>query len=170
MDPIQADVIALIAKQRFRRLMEGGRFIKYSTKGQKIKDKFWLCKLSPNHRILYYGDIEDARDKTLDELPNRLDISRIKKILTGKDCPHMRDSHAKKATIDLAFTIVHESDYEDHLNFVAIDQKTFNYWADGLNALIKSPMFSEAFQKDLNMLTKIQLKMNSISGCFNTQQ
>lgn len=162
-DSVQADVIALIAKQRCLRLAEGGRFIKYSTKGQKIKDKYWLCKLSPNHKTLHYGDLEDNREKTLDELPNRLNVVDIKRILVGKDCPHMKDGHAKKSTVDLAFTIVYESEYEAYLNFVAVDQKTFNHWVDGLSALMKAPMFSELFQKDLQILTRIQLKMNAMS-------
>lgn len=163
LETIRSDVVALIAKQRFLRLTEGGRFLKYSTKGQRIKDKYWLCKLSPNHRTLHYGDLDDSRDRTLDELPNRINVSDIKRILIGKDCPFTRDGHMKKTTIDLAFTIVYESDHEDHLNFVAIDQKTFCYWTDGLNALIKEPMFSEEFQKDLQILSKIELKMRSLN-------
>jgi engulfment/cell motility protein 1 len=162
-DSVQPDVISLIAKQRLLRLAEGGKFLKYTAKGQRIKDKYWLCKLSPNHRTLHYGDLEDGKDKTLDELPNRINVSDIKKILIGKDCPHTKDGHTKKTTIDLAFTIVYESDHEDFLNFVAIDHKTYSYWTDGLNALVKAPMTSEEFQKDLEILSRIELKMRNIS-------
>lgn len=159
LDAIRADVEKLIAKQRLLRLIEGGRFLKYSAKGQRIKDKYWLCKLSPNHRTLYYGDIEDSRKTQLDELPNRINVSDIKRVIIGKDCPHTKDGHMKKTTVDLAFSIVYESDHEDHLNFVSIDQKTFCYWTDGLNALIKNPMSSEEFQRDLQLLSKIEVKM-----------
>lgn len=164
LDSIRSDVIALIAKQRFARLTEGGRFLKYSAKGQRVKDKYWLCKLSPNHRSLHYGDLDDSRSRSLDELPNLIKVSDIKRILIGKDCPHTKDGHMKKTSVDLAFSIVYESDHEDHLNFVAIDQKTFCYWTDGLNALTKSPMLSEEFQKDLQILSKIELKMRSINN------
>lgn len=163
LETVQSDVIALIAKQRYLRLTEGGRFLKYSTKGQRIKDRYWLCKLSPNHRTLHYGDLDDNRDRSLDELPNRINVTDIKKVLIGKDCPHTKDGYLKKTSTDLAFTIVHESDHEDYLNFVAIDQKTFCYWTDGLNALIREPMVSEDFQKDLQMLSKIELKMRQIN-------
>jgi engulfment/cell motility protein 1 len=163
-DNIQSDVIALIAKQRLLRLSEGGKFLKYSAKGQRLKDKFWLCKLSPNHRTLHYGDLEDSKDKSLDELPNRINVSDIRKILIGKDCPHTKDGHMKKATIDLAFTIVYESDHEDFLHFVAVDHKTYCYWTDGLNALLKSSMSSDEYQKDLQILTKVGLKMHTISN------
>lgn len=159
---VQSDVIELIAKQRLLRLVEGGRFVKYTAKGQKIKDKSWLCKLSPNHRTLHYSDFDDNKEPQFDELPNIINITDIKRILIGKDCPHTRDGHLKKASVDLAFTIVHESDHEDYLNFVAIDQKTFCYWTDGLNALLKNDMNSEEFHKDLKILSKIELKMRSI--------
>lgn len=119
--------------------------------------------MSPNHRTLHYGDLDDNRDRSLDELPNRINVTDIKKVLIGKDCPHTKDGYLKKTSTDLAFTIVHESDHEDYLNFVAIDQKTFCYWTDGLNALIREPMVSEDFQKDLQMLSKIELKMRQIN-------
>lgn len=162
-EAIRSDVVDLIAKQRLLRLVEGGRFLKYSAKGQRVKDKYWLCKLSPNHRTIHYGDIDDNRKTQLDELPNRINVSDIKRILIGKDCPHTKDGHMKKTTVDLAFSIVYESDHEDHLNFVSIDQKTFSYWTDGLNSLLKNPMVSEEFQKDLQMLSKIEVKMR----CMN---
>lgn len=137
--------------------------MKYSAKGQRIKDKQWLCKLSPNHRTLHYGDLDVGRDKTLDELPNRINVSDIKKILTGRDCPHTKDGHMKRNAVELAFTIVHESDHEDFLNCVAIDRRTYCYWTDGLNALLKNQMTSEEYQRDLQILSKIELKMRSLS-------
>lgn len=160
---IHNEVKELIAKQRLLRLVEGGRFIKYSAKGQRIKDKYWLCKLSPNHRTLHYGDLDDNKEPHYDDLPNRINISDIKRILVGRDCPHMKDGHLKRTTVDLAFTIVYESDHEDYLNFVAIDQKTFCYWTDGLNAVLKHPMSSEEFQKDLQILSKIEVKMRCMT-------
>lgn len=161
-ETIKADVVKLIAKQRLLRLVEGGRFLKFSPKGQRIKDKYWLCKLSPNHRTLHYGDLEDNRPVKLDELPNRINVSDIRRILIGKDCPHIKEGHVKKTTIDLAFSIVYESDHEDYLNFVAADSKTFCFWTDGLNAILKTNMISEEFQKDFQVLSKIELKMHSM--------
>lgn len=92
LESVETEVISLIAKQRLLRLIAGGRFIKYSSKGQRIKDKYWMCKLAPNHRTLHYGDLDDIRDKSLEELPNKINVGDIKKIIVGKDCPHMKDS------------------------------------------------------------------------------
>lgn len=162
-EAVRSDLIKLIAKQRLMRLSEGGRFLKHSAKGQRIKDKFWCCKLSQNHRTLHYGDIDDpTKDSSLDDLPHRINVSEIKTILIGKDCPHTKDGHMKKTSIDSAFSILYESDHEDYLNFVAIDDKTFYYWTDGLNALIGNNMSSEEFLKDLQILTRVELKMRSI--------
>lgn len=163
-EPIRADIVKLIAKQRLLRLVEGGRFLKYSPKGQRMKDKYWCCKLSANHRFLFYGDVEDpSKDSPLDELPNKINVSDIKSVLLGKDCPHTKDGHMKKSSIDSAFSIVYESDHEDFLNFVAVDQRTFCYWIDGLNALLNLDMVSEEFQKDLQILSKVELKMRSMN-------
>lgn len=162
-DSIRSDMINLIAKQRLLRLVEGGKFIKYTAKGQRVKDKYWICKLTPNHRTLHYGDLEDIRKPQVEELPNIITVTDIKRIVVGKDCPHTKDSHMKKTTVDLAFSIVYESDHEDFLNFVAVDHKTFCYWTDGLNALLKSPMVSEEFEKDLQMLSKMESKMRAMN-------
>lgn len=163
-DKIRSDIVDLIVRQRLLRLVEGGKFFKYTAKGQRIKDKFWFCKLSPNHRTLHYGDLEDARKPQVDELPNIIHVSDIKRVMVGKDCPHTKDGHMKKTTVDLAFSIVYESDHEDFLNFVAVDHKTFCYWTDGLNALLKSAMASEEFERDLQILSKIQLKMRAMGS------
>lgn len=162
LNSIKSEVTELIAKQRLLRLVEGGKFFKYTAKGQRIKDKYWLCKLAPNHRTLHYSDIEDQRDPSFDELSNSINVRDIKRIVIGKDCPHMRDGHIKK-TVDLAFSLVYESDHDDYLNFVAIDNKTFCIWTDGLNALLGNPMSSEEYRKDLQTLTKIEIKLRSIS-------
>lgn len=25
-----------------------------------LEDKFWYCRLSPNHKVLHYGDLEES--------------------------------------------------------------------------------------------------------------
>lgn len=162
-DTIRTDMIELIAKQRLLRLVEGGKFLKYTAKGQRIKDRYWVCKLSPNHRTLHYGDLDDLRKPQVEELPNVITVSDIKRVVVGKDCQHTKDGHLKKTTVDLAFSIIYESDHEDFLNFVAVDHKTFFYWTDGLNALLKNPMVSEEFEKDLQILSKIELRMRTMN-------
>lgn len=162
-EQIKLDVTKLIAKQRILRLIDGGRFFKFSSKGQRLKDRYWCCRLSPNRRKLHYGDLEDInKEPQLDELPNKIDVSDIKNLLIGKDCPHTKDGHMKKPSIDLAFSILYESDHDDYLNFVAVDQKTFCYWTDGINALLKATMTSEEFTKDFDILYDVELRIRTL--------
>ena len=58
---------------------------------QRVKDKFWYVRLSPNHRVLHYGDCDEKSVPALDELKEKLSIVDIRTLVTGKDCPHMKD-------------------------------------------------------------------------------
>lgn len=116
-----------------------------------LTDKLWYCRLSPNHKVLHYGDVEKETEtppiETLQEkseptriplrtlgvtmagldlfswvtseqvptlyLYSRMDVlctccltlllfcvsvpvSDIKMLLTGKDCPHMREARGRQ--------------------------------------------------------------------------
>lgn len=153
-ESIDAKVLDLIAKHRLLRMVEGARFLKCPTKGQRQKDKYWLCKLSPNHKTLHYGDLDDTnKTPSIDELPQRLNISDIKRLVIGKD-------HMKRATADISFSIVYDA--EEHLDFVCTDQKKFNYWTDGLNHLLKSDMRSEDFHKERRLLAALEHRMHGV--------
>lgn len=158
-DTIRSRIVDLIAKQRLSRLVEGAKFPKYTPKGQRVKDRYWMCRLSPNHRTLHYGDIEENRKPQVDELPNKISVTDIKRLLIGKD-------GSKKTSTDLCFTVVYESDHEDNLNFVCSDQKTFCHWIDGLSVLLKLSMNSEEFRRDLQILTRIEQKILHIYDDF----
>ena len=60
-------------------------------RGQRIKDKFWYVRLSPNHKVFHYGDCDEKSVPTLEELPNKLAVVDIKALIIGKECPHMKD-------------------------------------------------------------------------------
>lgn len=169
LEKIRPEINILIAKHRLLRMIEGAKFHKYSGKGQKQKDKYWTCKLSPDHRYLHYADLEDKRELSLEEFPNRIPVSDFKRLLTRRECPFMKDQHSKRSIVDLAFSLVHESEqrpapYEDYLNFVAMDNKSFCIWTDGINSLLNQEMISIEAKKDFEMLSKIQLKMMSLTG------
>lgn len=48
-------------------------------------------RLSPNHKVFHYGDCDEKSVPTLEELPNKLAVVDIKALVTGKECPHMKD-------------------------------------------------------------------------------
>lgn len=161
---ITPDVVQLIRQQRINYLVEGTTFTKYSAKGQRIKDKFWHCRLAPNHKIFHYGDCTESLVPSCEHLPNKVSVIDVKALLVGKDCPHLRDSKSKKATTStmasLTFSIVLHSDSEQgSLDFVAPAQQVCDYWVDGVNALLGQPMTSAETRSDLETLLSLEIKV-----------
>lgn len=73
---------------------------------------------------------------TIDELPTKLAVVEIRGLLTGRDCPHMKDLQRRKTTHQLAFSLALDSVEVSSLDFVAPDEQVFDYWTDGINALL----------------------------------
>lgn len=40
--------------------------------GPSAADKLWYCRLSPNHKVLHYGDVEEGqRPPPIESLPEK---------------------------------------------------------------------------------------------------
>nr|CAG4646089.1 EOG090X02BW [Macrothrix elegans] len=157
-EQIKPEIIELIQQQRLGYLTEGTRFSKYTNRG-RVKDKFWYVRLSPNHRVFHYGDCDEKAIPALDELPEKLPVVDIRSIVTGKDCPHMKDVRGKKATTHFAFSLILDANDMGSLDFVAPDQQTFDYWIDGINALLGNEMNSKEAAADLEFLLSMNTKL-----------
>ncbi|CAG4985678.1 unnamed protein product [Parnassius apollo] len=162
-EKITPEIIDLIQQQRLGVLVGGTRFKKYSARGQRIKDKFWFVRLSPNHKVLHYGDCDEKSTPSLEELGNKLAVSDIKCVVVGKDCPHMKDLRGRKVTPHLAFSLILKS-AEESLDFVAPDEQIFDYWTDGINALLKEKMSSRSFENDLETLLSMDIKVRLLDA------
>ncbi|CAG7716489.1 unnamed protein product, partial [Allacma fusca] len=130
-------MLELIKQNRLNYLIAGTRFSKYSAKAAvltRVKEKFWFCRLSPNGNILHYGDCEEKATPTPEELNSKVNVVDLLDLLTGKDCPNMKDR--KKTNASLAFSLVKERDPPQSIDFIAPDEKTFDMWTDGINALL----------------------------------
>ncbi|XP_015780997.1 engulfment and cell motility protein 1 [Tetranychus urticae] len=159
-EKLKPEIVELIKQQRLQYLTEGTQFVKYSNKGQRIKDKFWYCRLSNKFKVLYYGDCDENKIPSIDELPHKLAINDIKEMLIGKECAHMKDAKSsKKSTFALAFSLTSESFQGEPLNFVAPSEKVFDYWTDGINALLGNEMISKEAQNDLETLLSMEIKL-----------
>ncbi|XP_051722645.1 engulfment and cell motility protein 1 isoform X1 [Ctenopharyngodon idella] len=158
-EKLQPEVTELIKRQRLNRLCEGTCFRKISAR--RRQDKFWYCRLSPNHKVLHYGDIEEFSQGQIshDSLQEKVTVADIKAVVTGKDCPHMREKGAvkNKELLELAFSILHNSD--EYLNFIAPDKHEYCIWTDGLNALLGKEMTSELTKSDMDTLVTMELKL-----------
>uniref|UniRef100_A0AAR2JS13 ELMO domain-containing protein n=1 Tax=Pygocentrus nattereri TaxID=42514 RepID=A0AAR2JS13_PYGNA len=159
-EKIQPEIMELIKQQRLNRLCEGTCFRKISSR--RRQDKFWYCRLSPNHKVLHYGDLEESPQGEVphDSLQDKLPVADIKAVVTGKDCPHMKEKGAlkqNKEVLELAFSILYESD--EYLNFIAPDKHEYCMWTDGLNALLGKEMTSEFTRSDLDTLLNMEMKL-----------
>ncbi|XP_028819268.1 engulfment and cell motility protein 1 isoform X4 [Denticeps clupeoides] len=159
-EKIQPEIMELIKQQRLNRLCEGTCFRKISSR--RRQDKFWYCRLSPNHKVLHYGDLEESPQGEVphDSLQDKLPVADIKAVVTGKDCPHMKEKGAlkqNKEVLELAFSVLYESD--EYLNFIAPDKHEYCVWTDGLNALLGKEMTSEFTKSDMDTLLSMEMKL-----------
>uniref|UniRef100_A0A4W5QTI6 Engulfment and cell motility 1 n=1 Tax=Hucho hucho TaxID=62062 RepID=A0A4W5QTI6_9TELE len=159
-EKIQPEIMELIKQQRLNRLCDGTCFRKISSR--RRQDKFWYCRLSPNHKVLHYGDLEESplREVPHDLLQEKLPVADIKAVVTGKDCPHMKEKGAlkqNKEVLELAFSVLYESD--EYLNFIAPDKHEYCVWTDGLNALLGKEMTSDFTKSDMDTLLSMEMKL-----------
>ncbi|KAH9391413.1 Engulfment and cell motility protein 3 [Tyrophagus putrescentiae] len=116
---LRPEMVGIVRAHRLNYLVRGTRFDKYTAKGQRVKDKFWYCRLSSNHKTLLYGDCDEdiaTRSSGLEEvLTSKFNIADIETILVGRECPHMRDSKGgkKSTTSALAFALVSKGSGDD---------------------------------------------------------
>ncbi|KAL7990167.1 hypothetical protein Chor_010521 [Crotalus horridus] len=177
-EKIQPEILALIKQQRLNRLCEGSSFRKVGNR--RRQERFWYCRLALNHKTLHYGDLEENAQggATLESLQEKsrlgvglggVPVADIKAVLTGKECPHMKEKGAlkqNKEALELAFSILYEPD--ETLNFIAPNKyepetlfccPQFCIWVDGLHALLGKDMASELTKSDLETLLSMEMKL-----------
>lgn len=128
-EKIRPEIVSLIREQRLGYLVEGTRFSKF-IRGTRSKDKFWYVRLSPNLKVLHYGDCDEKTVPTQEELKSELRVNEMKQLLVNKECPHIKEMKGRKPTT--LFSVTHDDNGEQKsLDFVAPDDLTFHYWIDG---------------------------------------
>lgn len=155
---LKPELLELIRQQRLNRLCHGTLFRKISSR--RRQDKLWYCRLSPNHKVLHYGDVEEAETPSIEALQEKIPVADIKNVLTGRDCPHMKENKGKqtKEVLDLAFSIMYDVE-ECSLNFIASSRTDFCLWTDGLNVLLGKEMSSESMRSELDILLSMEIKL-----------
>ncbi|XP_052466444.1 engulfment and cell motility protein 2 isoform X4 [Carassius gibelio] len=157
---IQPEILELIKQQRLSRLCEGSCFRKLGNR--RRQEKFWFCRLSLNHKVLHYGDLDESPqgEVPFELLTDKILVSDIKAVLTGKDCPHMKEKSAlkqNKELLELAFSILYDPD--EALNFVATNKYEYCIWRDGLSALLGKELGSDLTRSDLDTLMSMEMKL-----------
>ncbi|XP_036604694.1 engulfment and cell motility protein 3 [Trichosurus vulpecula] len=159
---LKPELLGLIRQQRLLRLCEGTLFRKISSR--RRQDKVWFCCLSPNHKMLQYGDVEEgAAQPSPESLPDKLPVAEMRALLLGKDCPHIREKGSGKQNKDiceLAFSVSYDAGEEEaYLNFIAPSKREFCLWTDGLSALLGGAMGSEQTRMELELLLAMETKL-----------
>ncbi|XP_075033785.1 engulfment and cell motility protein 2 isoform X2 [Mixophyes fleayi] len=159
-EKIQPEILELIKQQRLNRLCEGSSFRKISNR--RRQERFWFCRLALNHKVLHYGDLEDnvQGEVPYESLQEKIPVADIKAVLTGKDCPHMKEKSAlkqNKEVLELAFSILYDPD--ETLNFIAPNKYEYCIWIDGVNALLGREMSSELTRSDMDTLLSMEMKL-----------
>nr|XP_028591565.1 engulfment and cell motility protein 2 isoform X4 [Podarcis muralis] len=159
-EKIQPEILELIKQQRLNRLCEGSSFRKIGNR--RRQERFWFCRLALNHKVLHYGDLEDNAqgEVTFEALQEKIPVADIKAVVTGKDCPHMKEKGAlkqNKEALELAFSILYDPD--ETLNFIAPNKYEYCIWIDGLNALLGKEMGSDLTKSDLDTLLSMEMKL-----------
>ena len=150
---IRPTIIELIRDQRYAFMKEGTLF-----HGLQKKKSKWYCRLSPNLKVLHYGDVGSSeKSYSIDALQHELTVSDIKSLAVGKNCPHIKNSKAQKSTTDLAFSILYEPDKS--LNFVASSVEIWSMWVDGINCLLGKKMLSPQAKSDMELLLTMEMKL-----------
>ncbi|XP_070574167.1 engulfment and cell motility protein 1-like isoform X2 [Ptychodera flava] len=156
---LKPSIIELIKQQRLSSLVDGQQFNRFTPRG-RIKDKYWYCRLSPNNKVLHFGDIDGNQQPPIEALPNKLQVSEIRGLVTGKDCPHMKEARKGQGQIALAFSIMHDPTLDEEArNFVAPNTHVFNIWTDGINALLGNDMTSEEAKNDMETLLGMEIRL-----------
>uniref|UniRef100_A0A8C5AUR1 ELMO domain-containing protein n=1 Tax=Gadus morhua TaxID=8049 RepID=A0A8C5AUR1_GADMO len=157
---IQPEILELIKQQRLNRLCEGSCFRKLGNR--RRQEKFWFCRLSLNHKVLHYGDLDESPqgEVPFELLSDKIHVSDVKSVVTGKDCPHMKEKSAlkqNKEVLELAFSVFYDPD--ETLNFVAPNKYEYCIWTDGLCALLGREMSSDLTRSDLDTLINMEMKL-----------
>ncbi|XP_056106946.1 engulfment and cell motility protein 3-like isoform X3 [Rhinichthys klamathensis goyatoka] len=156
---LKPELLELIRQQRLNRLCHGTLFRKISSR--RRQDKLWYCRLSPNLKVLHYGDVDGETEMpSIEALQEKIPVADIKSVVTGKDCPHMKENKGKqtKEVLDLAFSITYDVE-EYSLNFIASSRTDFCLWTDGLNVLLGKEMSSESMRSELEILLSMEIKL-----------
>jgi engulfment/cell motility protein 1 len=149
--------------QRLNFASEGTKF----TKQKKDRGKYLYIKLSPNKKMICFGDWTDHESvPEIENLEGKLPVCDIKALVTGNECltGNNKDTRrGNKDDTDRYLTIMSDN---VNLEIIAPDAKSFDYWCDAINALLRKEMVSSRMVQDLDLLTgmEIRLRLLDIEG------
>ena len=89
---IKPEIIHLVREERLRHLVEGAEFPAFPKTGRKVCNQFFYCCLSPNHKMLHFGDCSGGtQPPPIESLDKKIQVSEMW-LETGANCPHASTS------------------------------------------------------------------------------
>lgn len=159
---LKPDMINLVQRQRLNFTVEGTKFTKLRREGGS---RHVFVKLSPNHKTIYFGDCSDSDGlaPTIESLPNKIAVADIKDFKIGPDLTGQltvsRDARRNRGGADhsqLAMSIITDS---SSLDIFASELRTFEYWCDAINALLRRDMVSSKAVADVELFLSMEIKI-----------
>ena len=148
---IKPQLVDLVKEERLRHLIEGSAFPKSSRR----RDQFFYCRLSPNQKVLHFGDTTNVNQVLpIEALDKKIQVSEMR-LEVGANCPH--SATIKRGQTQNIFSVFYEGD--EHLDFIAPNLTVYNIWVDGLSILTGKRMPSKASEEDLDTLLNMDLKL-----------
>lgn len=156
---MEVELMSLVRLQMLNSLVEGQWFNKNSKR--HARDKYRFCRLSNDHKYFQYDDFAekvDDQSPSPDKLSNKVPIVDIKMFFTGKNCPFLK---GKRTLATYAFSLQLESEPSE-LDFIAPEEKVFDVWTDGINALLGQPLASKTAADNLDMLLDMEIRIQML--------
>jgi len=156
---LEVELMELVRLQMLNSLVEGQWFNKNSKR--HARDKYRFCRLSNDQKYFQYDDFAekvDDQSPSPDKLSNKVPVVDIKTFFTGKNCPFLK---GKRTMSTYAFSLQLESEPSE-LDFIAPDEKVFDVWTDGINALLGQPLASKTAMDNLDMLLDMEIRIQML--------
>uniref|UniRef100_A0A8C7GN55 Engulfment and cell motility 1 n=1 Tax=Oncorhynchus kisutch TaxID=8019 RepID=A0A8C7GN55_ONCKI len=138
-EKIQPEIMELIKQQRLNRLCDGTCFRKISSR---------------RRQVLHYGDLEESPQG---EVPH--DSLQEKSVVTGKDCPHMKEKGSLKQNKVSGWARCLSVCLCMYTYLSSPVSPQYCVWTDGLNALLGKEMTSDFTKSDMDTLLSMEMKL-----------
>uniref|UniRef100_A0A8C7MCU0 Engulfment and cell motility 1 n=1 Tax=Oncorhynchus kisutch TaxID=8019 RepID=A0A8C7MCU0_ONCKI len=140
-EKIQPEIMELIKQQRLNRLCDGTCFRKISSRRRQ-------------GGFLHYGDLEESPQG---EVPH--DSLQEKSVVTGKDCPHMKEKGSLKQNKVSGWARCLSVCLCMYTYLSSPVSPQYCVWTDGLNALLGKEMTSDFTKSDMDTLLSMEMKL-----------
>ena len=181
---VEKRIIKLIVPQRLNFMVHGQSVQMQSKNSFRDRTMPVFFRLSNNHKYLYYRDMSNVKKDTkvskttIFSTKEMIVVDNILKVETSARplcdlIPEVSDPYGGMNKLpDLMklrgfeVSIFYESDsskvpkHQDKVTIYTLDQKTFDYWCDGLNVLMGKRMTSDRFKEEYEAIENIELRMS----------